>query len=97
MIRTRSPVSHIDRTVGEAAEPDLRALQVGQDGHVAAGRFGRLANLAEPLAVIGMLTVAEVQPGHVHARIDERPGPLRRSVDGPSVQTIFARRVTASA
>ena len=37
----------VDRTVGEAAEPDLGALQVGEDGDVAAGGVGRLAHLVE--------------------------------------------------
>ena len=73
----------LDRAVGEAAEPDLRALQVGQHGDVAAGGLGRPANLVEAAAVLGVLAVAEVQPGDVHAGLDERAGSLGVSVDGP--------------
>ncbi len=75
-MRTRSPVSQSTGTVGEPSEPDLRALQVRQDGDIAAGGLSREANLVESASVLRMVAVAEVQAGDVHARLDERPGPL---------------------
>jgi hypothetical protein len=66
----------IDRTVGEASEPDLRALQVRQDSDIAAGGFSREANLVESAPMLRMIAVAEVQAGDIHARLDERPGSL---------------------
>jgi hypothetical protein len=68
----------VGRAVGEAAQPDLRPLEVGEDGDVAVGRLCGLAHLAEAPAVLGVLAVAEVQPGDVHAGLDERAYTLRR-------------------
>ena len=66
----------LDRAVGEPAEPDLGALQVGQHGDVAPGQLGGPAHLAEAPAVLLVLAVAEVEPGDVHARVDEGAQPL---------------------
>ena len=46
--------------------------------------------------VVGVVAVAEVQPGDVHPGLDQRARCAPRSaVAGPSVQTIFPRLVTA--
>ena len=60
-----------DRAVGERAEPDLRALQVGQDGDGPAGAVGGLPDPLVGGRVVLVGAVAEVQPGHVHPGLDE--------------------------
>ena len=57
--------------LGEAAEPDLRALQVDEHADAAPGLVGGLADPAVRLLVLGVGAVAEVQPGDVHAGVDE--------------------------
>ncbi len=66
----------LDRAVGEAREPDLGPLQVGQHGQVAPGQFGGGPHLLEPPTMVGVLPVAEVQPGHVHPGVDEGSRPV---------------------
>ena len=50
---------------------DLGTLQVDQDPDGVTGLVAGLADLAVDLLVVGVLAVGEVQPGDVHARIDE--------------------------
>lgn len=59
------------RAVGETTEPDFRSLQVGED---ADGVPGAVRRHPDPLViglVIGVVTVAEIEPGDVHAGLDE--------------------------
>ena len=80
------------RAVGEAAEPDLRALQVGEHADHAAALGGDLAHHAVERGVFGAGAVAEVESRHVHSGVDEFGQRGAVAVAGPSVQTIFARR-----
>ena len=64
------------RAVGEPAEADLGALQVGEDadgasGHVGGGAYPLVVGL-----VIGVVAVAEVQPCDVHPGLDQGPDGL---------------------
>jgi hypothetical protein len=60
----------------EAAEADLRALQVGEDADgVSLGVRGVADHVVDPLVVLAV-AVAEVQPGDVHARLDELAYPV---------------------
>jgi hypothetical protein len=74
----RDPVAGapLDRAVGEPAEAHLRALQVGEQADRAAGPLGRRPHPLDRLLVFGVGAVAEVEPGHVHARLDQRRHPL---------------------
>jgi hypothetical protein len=65
-----------DRPGREGAEADLRTLQVDQDADPAAGLVRGLADPAVGLLVLGVRAVAEVQPGDVHARVDEAADPF---------------------
>ena len=59
------------RSVAEPAEPDLRALQVGEDGQRLVGGLG---GGPEPLVdhfMVGVVAVTEVHPGDVHPCIQE--------------------------
>lgn len=60
------------RAVGEPAEPDLGTLQVGEDAHGVVGGVGGTAHALIGLFVVSMVAVAEVHPGDVHPRVDER-------------------------
>ncbi len=55
----------------EAAEPDLRALKVGEDADAAAGFVGGFAYAPVALLVFGVGAVAEVEAGDVHSGFDE--------------------------
>jgi len=59
------------RTFGEPAEPDLRSLQVDEDGDGTAGVIRRLAHVRQSGVVVGVVAVAEVEAGHVHTGIDD--------------------------
>src|SRR5205814_106290 len=59
------------RPVREPAQPDLRALQVGQDPDGPAGRLGRLPDVLVHLLVVGVAAMAEVQAGDVHAGVHQ--------------------------
>ncbi len=67
-----------DWPVGEAAEADLGPLQVGECRDVAACGIRGTADFVESPAVLAVLAVTEVQPGHVHAGLDEGPQPFWR-------------------
>ncbi len=62
--------------VGEAAEADLRPLQVDQHGDRAAGVVGGAPHLAVDALVHLVAAVAEVHPGDVDAGLDDRPDVL---------------------
>ena len=57
--------------VGEPAEPDLGALQVGEDRDGLAGLVGGVADPLVVLLVVGLVTVAHVEPGDVHAGLGQ--------------------------
>ena len=69
--RELSPIVQEDRAVGEPAEPDLGALQVGDDAHTAVELLGRTAHVGVGLRMHGVLAMGHVQAGDVHARLDE--------------------------
>ena len=68
----------LDLRVGEPAEADLRALQVGEDADGPSGGLGGLPHQAVRALVVGVAAVAEVQPGDVHTGVDEPPDAVRR-------------------
>ena len=55
----------------EAAESDLGALQVREDTDGPAGLVGGLADPSVVGLVVGVLSVAEVEAGDIHARVDQ--------------------------
>ncbi len=55
------------RFLGQGADTDLRAGQVGHDGHRPLGDAGSLADAADDLAVGAEVAVGEIEPGDVHA------------------------------
>jgi hypothetical protein len=67
----------LDGGVGEAAQADLRPLQVGEDPHGPPGRLGGLPYEPVHCFVVGVAAVAEVQPGHVHAGVNQPADPLQ--------------------
>jgi hypothetical protein len=80
----RSLLQH-DLAFGELANPDLWALKVGHDGHLAAGALRRLAHQRGAVDVVLRLAVAEVQPHHIDAGIDhghQQGGIARRGSEG---------------
>ena len=56
---------------GEPSEPDLGTLQVGEDAHRMPGHIGGRADAFVGGFVIGVVTVAEVQPRDIHAGLDQ--------------------------
>src|SRR6185437_16485602 len=60
-----------DRSRGEGAETDLRALQVDQDADRAARLVGGLAQVEVPGLVLGVRAVRQVQPADVEAGGDQ--------------------------
>src|SRR5690606_17929561 len=63
--------------LGELAQADLGALQVGQDADRSVSGVRRLPYPAVTLLVLSVAAVTEVQPGHVHTGLDEVPDALR--------------------
>ena len=61
----------LDRAVGEPLEPDLRALEVGEDPDAVPALVGGLAHEPVVVLVVGVAAVAHVEPGDVHAGVDE--------------------------
>ena len=53
------------------ADPQLGALQITQDGDGLARGRRRRADAGDGLGVKGLFAVGEVEPGHVHAGLDE--------------------------
>ena len=60
-----------DRAVGERLEPDLGALEVREDRHAVTRLVGREADVAVGRLVVGVGPVAHVEPGDVHAGLDQ--------------------------
>ena len=69
------PRLELDRAVGERLEPDLRALEVGEDADAVAAGVGGLAHQAVGLGVVLVGAVAHVQPGDVHPGVHELADP----------------------
>ena len=83
------------RAVGEPAEPDLRALQVGQDGQrLAADLRGGPQPVVDDL-VVGVVAVQKFIRATFIPASSRAAMPSSDEVAGPMVQTIFARRVMA--
>jgi hypothetical protein len=60
------------------AEADLRPLEVGQHPDRTSDGGGRRADVREVGLVVGVLAVAHVQAGHVHAGLDQLDESLGR-------------------
>ena len=84
----------LDAAVGEAAGADLRAREVGEHADRAADLGGDLAHHRQPVEVVVERAVAEVEAHDVDAGAEQRLEPGRVVAAGPSVATIFVRRVT---
>jgi hypothetical protein len=61
-----------DRAGGEGADTQLRPLQVEQHADRPAGLALHLADEVQPLAMLGVGTVAEVQAEHIRTGIEQR-------------------------
>src|SRR5699024_6873808 len=59
------------RAIIIAAEADLRALQVRQDAHCAAGSVGSITYPVVVLYMIGVVAVGEVQTGNIHGVLNK--------------------------
>ena len=89
----------------ELADPDLRALQVGDQRERAPDRCLHGAHAARAPLVLVVRPVGEVEPNSVHARVDERSERLlvvRRGADGgddlrAAVGRLHQRRLLAPA
>ncbi|GGW84700.1 hypothetical protein GCM10010383_12010 [Streptomyces lomondensis] len=68
---------------GEAAEPDFRALKVGEDADAAAGLVGGLSDPVVALLVFDVSAVAEVEAGYVHSGVDQAFDLVVRVGGGP--------------
>ena len=69
------PALELDGAVGEGLQPDLGALEVGQDAHAVTRRVRGLADQPVGLGVVLLRAVAHVEPGHVHPRVDQLADP----------------------
>ena len=67
----------------EAAEADLGALEVGQHADRPSYRVGGLAHCRAERGVIVVGAMGEVEPGHVHPRLDQLPDGLDRARGRP--------------
>ena len=65
-------VAELHRAVAEAADADLRSLQVAEQCDLAARACRQQANQPGACAVVLDLAVGEVQAEHVHAGVDQR-------------------------
>ena len=81
------------RALGEGADAELGALQVGEDADRPAGVALDLPDRLVALLVIGVAAVAEVEPEHVGAGLEQGPDDLGRGAAGPRVATILALRL----
>ena len=68
--------------VGEPAQPDLGALQVGQDADGVSGRARGLTQKSVDLLVLLMGAMAHVEPGDVDARLHQRADALWAGAGG---------------
>ena len=67
-----SPLSSTTgRPVAKRPEPDLRALKVDQDPDPSADGVGRRPDVVVDGQVLLVPAMRQVEPGHVHARLDE--------------------------
>ncbi len=65
----------LHRPAGEALQPDLGPLEVGQDADPATARVRGLAHQPVDLGVVLLRPVAHVQPGDVHPGVHQLPDP----------------------
>jgi hypothetical protein len=54
--------------IGKTTEPDLRALEVGEDPNRASGGSRCLADTAEVSFMIGIVAMTHVEAGDIHPR-----------------------------
>ena len=66
------PRSEADRAAGEFPEADLRSLEVGENADATAGHVGAGPHAAVCHQVVGLVAMAHVEPGDVHAGGDQR-------------------------
>ena len=74
----RDAVGQRDRALREPADADLGALQVDEDADRVSAVVAGRAHVAVDRLVVGVGAVREVEPGDVHAGVDE----LRAAVSG---------------
>ena len=67
----RGAIHQGDRSAAEPLQPDLGALQVGEHRHSPAGFRRCRPYLGQPGLVVGIVTVAHVESGHVHSGGDQ--------------------------
>src|SRR5690606_30532074 len=65
-------IAQHDAAIAETGDADLRALQVGEDGHTAPLCCRRLTNTCRHLAMALGVAVGKIQPEHVDASSDQR-------------------------
>ncbi len=68
----------VHRPRGERSEPNLRPLQVDQNPDAPPAGIGGFANSEVGLSVVLVISVREVQTGHIHASIHQCPNLLGR-------------------
>lgn len=73
----RFAVRPVGGAVGETPQSDLGALKVGEHTDCSPGGVRGAAHPLVGRLVVFVSTVAEVQAGHVHARVDQCPDHLR--------------------
>jgi len=66
-----------DRTLGQAADPQLRSLQVGENGDGAPGVLLDRSDDVVALLMVLMTPMAEVEAEHVGPGFEQRPDHLR--------------------
>jgi hypothetical protein len=82
----------LDATGRQRADADLRARKILEDRRGDVELFTERADPAEDGSVLRRFTVREVEPGHVHPTLEERPELRWEELAGPIVQTIFVLR-----
>ena len=68
-----APGAELHRPVRERANPDLGAGEVLQDRDRDRQRLGEAPEPLDGLQVLRRGSMREVEPGHVHPRLEERP------------------------
>ena len=67
-----------DRALGEAAQPQLWSLQIGEDAYRTSRGAFNFADRGETVLVVLVGSMAEVEPEYVHPCFEQIPDPLRR-------------------
>jgi hypothetical protein len=75
----------LDRAVGEIAEPELRALQIGENADRPSGLRFDAPDFLEQHTLLVVAAMAEIQPENVHSGLEQRAQPVAagaRRTDG---------------